>query len=291
MRGEATFRSPLIIGRRGGMTGEYQLDIIVPAHNRLGLLEKCLDILYVNTVSPFHLIVIDDSTDLTPLWMADFQRIHSNVTYIHSDVPYKSGNQIFNIGLEQARTDYVATVMNSMSVEPTWEIRALELMKENPRVGVVGLKCLFPNGLIESAGIRMFKYLPCDIGRDLPSHRLTSIYEVEAVQWAFALLRKQAVAGNLDEDIFNGFKGVDDIDNCFVVKSKGWELYFCGYGVGYHQPKATRGDASINGKRLNAENMEIFYKRWGLWELFQKEYRGLTVEDLIHYMPSQEEAS
>ncbi len=273
------------------MTTEYKLDIIVPAHEHLGLTMKCMDALYAHTTEPFHLIVVDDSTDLTPLYMADLTRKYDNLTYIHSDEPYKSGNQIFNIGLDHAKTDYVATVMNSITVEPKWEIAGLKLMSENPRIGIVGFKCLFPDNTIESAGIKMLGYLPCDIGRDMPSHRLSGIYQVEAVQWAFALLRKQAVVGNLDEDLFNGFKGVDDIDNCFVVKDKGWDIFQCGLGVGVHEPKASRGDNSLEGKKLNAENMTTFYKRWGFYDAFQKEVKGLTEEDLVHQPPALENAS
>ncbi len=269
------------------MTMEYKLDIIVPTHNRLDLLMKCIDALYVCTPSPFHLIVVDDSIDLTPLYMTDLKKHYDNLTYIHSDEPYKTGNQIFNVGLENAKTEYVAAVMNSVTVQPEWEVTALKLMDENPKIGIVGFKCLFPEylgGNIESAGIRMAKWLPVDIGRDLPSHRLSSIYRVEAVQWAFALLRKEAI-GHLEEDLFNGFKGVDDIDNCFVVKDKGWEIFYCGLGVGYHDPKATRGDNSLEAKKLNAENMVTFYKRWGLYEAFQEQIKDLTEVDLIHQMP------
>ena len=264
---------------------DYKLDVIVPAHGNLHLTIKCIDALYDHTTEPFHLIVVDDSVDLTPLYMAEKQRERDNITYIHDKTPFKSGNQFFNIGLEASQTPYVAVVMNSMTVEPEWELKALEMMGENPKIGVIGFKCLYPNGLIESAGIKMDKYLPCDIGRDWPGHRLMSIYQVDAVQWAFALLRKEAVMGNLDEDIFNGFKGVDDVDNCFVVRDKGWEIWFDGYGVGYHEPKSTRNDSTLNGKLLNAQNMETFYKRWGLWESYEKEVKGITQADLIHLIP------
>ncbi len=265
---------------------EVKLDIIVPTHGKLDMTMKCLDAIYAYTSTPFHLIVVDDSTDLTPIYMADVRMRAGNVTYIHSDKPYKSGNQFFNIGIKHSRTPYIATIMNSVVVEPEWEIEALKLMESNSKIGIIGFKCLFPNGKIESAGIHMAKWLPCDIGRDLPSHRLPGIYEVDAVQWAFALLRKEAVEGNLDEDLFNGFKGVDDIDNCFVVKKKGWEIWYCGYGVGYHTPKATRQDNTLDGKTLNAQNMEKFYRRWGYWEDFEKELKDLTQEDLIHQMPN-----
>ena len=247
------------------------LDVVIPAHNRLELTITCLKSLYSFTRTPFHLIVIDDSTDLTPLYMAQFCKEHDNVTYVHSDEPYKNGNQIFNIGFRNAKTDFIATVMNSVRVEPDWEVVALQIIKGDPKVGVIGLKCLFPDGKIESAGIRMISYLPTDIGRDWASHRLSTVHEPDAVQWAFALHRKQAVL-DLEETVFHGFRGWDDIDNCFVVKKRGFKVLSCGLGVGYHTPRATRGDDSPTASQENRENGHLFYKRWGLWENFIKEH-------------------
>lgn len=260
---------------------EYQLDVIVPTHGRLDLTMQCLGALYENTFAPFHLIVVDDSVDLTPLYFADLLKTRNNITYIHSDVPYKSGNQIFNIGLANAKTEYVATVMNSIRVEPEWETTALELLRQKPKVGLVGLKCLLPSGRIESAGIQMVKWLPTDMGRELPGHRLSGLYSPDAVQWAFAIGRKSAMEGNLAEDVFHGFVGWDDIDNCFVLKDKGWKVLYCGQGVGYHAPRATRGNNSKEAEQKNRENGEVFYKRWGFWEEFQKS--GPT--DDIHRPP------
>ena len=77
----------------------YALDVHVPTHGHLELTIRCLDALYRHTQAPFHLIVTDDSTDLTPLWFNQFLKQHDKVTYIHSDVPYKSGNQFFNRAL------------------------------------------------------------------------------------------------------------------------------------------------------------------------------------------------
>ena len=259
------------------------LDVIIPTHNHIELTIQCLKCLYSFTTTPFNLIVVDDSTDLTPLYMEKFAKEHDNVTYIHSDVPYTSGNQIFNIGFRNAKTDFVATVMNSMKVEPDWEVVALSVMRGDPKIGAVGLKCLFPDGRIESAGIKMLSYLPTDIGRDLPSHRLCNVFEPDAVQWAFALHRKQAVM-DLEEDVFHGFRGWDDIDNCFVVKKRGYKVLACGIGVGYHSPRATRGRDDTEAAQHNRENGHRFYKRWGLWEAFIKEHPdGVDV----HAMPRE----
>ena len=271
-----------------------ELDVLIPTHNRLDLTMRCINALYSNTAVPFHTIVLDDSTDgLTPLYFKELctngvnpLKQITNLTFIRSEVPFKSGNQFFNIGFRYMKSPYAATVMNSIRVEPEWEIGALNTMKENPDVGIIGFKCLLPDGTIESAGIRMMKYLPADLGRGLPGHRISGIYVPDAVQWAFCLLRKSAVVGNLTEDVFHGFKGWDDIDNCLVVKSRGWRILYCGQGVGYHEPRATRGSNDEEAARLNKENGEIFYKRWGFWETFLAEHPGyLEGKETIHASP------
>jgi len=125
---------------------------------------------------------------------------------------------------------------------------------------------------IESAGIKMRRWLPTDMGRDQPSHRLSNVYEPDAIQWAFCMLRKEAALGNLDENTFHGFRGWDDIDNCFVLKKKGWKVYYCGAGAGFHEPRATRGDDSPLAAQENRENGVAFYKRWGFWDEFVRQH-------------------
>lgn len=258
---------------------KYALDIIVPTHNHLGLTIACVEAIFANTVSPFHLIVMDDSTDMTPQYFAS--RSDENITFIHSDEPYHSGNQIFNEGFEHCLTPFVATVMNSVRVEPQWECQALVLFDAYPKTGIIGLKCLYDDGTgrIDSAGIGMFdsalvaggqnkdvSTMMCvDLGKDWPGHQASETYEPDAVQWALAIHRLVAVKGNI-EDIFHGFVGVDDVDNCFAVKAKGWKVIYCGQGVGYHRLRATRDDASEETQRKNQENLYLFFKRWGFWK-------------------------
>lgn len=264
---------------------QQPIDIVVPCHNRLELTITCVNALYSNTKAPFHLIVVDDSTDkITRLYWKEMKKKLNNITYIYSREPYKEGNQYLNIAFSYAKHPYIACVGNSIKVEPEWEIAALDILGKDPAIGVLGFKNLFifdppGDGNIESAGISMVDYTPVDIGRDLCSHRMSAIYECMAVQWAFCMVRKEAVVDkegkpNLPEGVYNGFKGWDDIDNCFVLRRRGWKVVYNGYGVGYHYPRATRGIRPENkeGQNLNRENARRFYKRWGYWEQFTKDY-------------------
>ena len=272
------------IGATPQRVAPIPIDILLPVHGRPELTIKCVKSLYGFTRTPFHLIILDDTdasieqgsfhqVDPTEVTSPYFERLvkqYDNITYINRKTPYKCGNEFFNEALRYCKYDYIATVMNSITVEPMWETVALQLMKQDPKIGVIGFKCLFPNGTIESAGIVFNSFLPCDYGRDEPGFRHSEVCEVAAVQWAFALLRKEAIVGNLDENIFHGFVGWDDIDNCFAVKAKGWKIIYCGAGVGIHQPRATRGTDAVEASVKNKENAIAFYKRWGYWDMYQE---------------------
>lgn len=248
---------------------QIAIDIMVPTKDHLELTIKCMDALYNYTKVPFNLIVVDSSTDLTMLYLRDLAKKRGNVTIIHQEV--KSGNHFFNLALAKCQTPYLVTCMNSITVEPDWESVALQMMGSDPKIGTIGFKCLFPWGLIESAGIAMAGYTPTDIGRDFPGHRLSTVYEVNACQWAFAMHRVEAIKGLLDEDLFNAHKGWDDIDNCFQVKKAGWKLMYDGLGAAYHYPRSTRGDNSNVARVLNLQNGQLFYMRNGFWDMWKHE--------------------
>jgi len=281
-------------------------DIILPTHNRLDLTIRSINALYTNTANPFHLIVVDDSEDIeTPFHMKLFNgnisdkverkpellaplselldipqdsllrslkniQKHDNITYIHSEEPFTEGNQILNVGLEKATSEFIGTQTSSVVVEGGWETLALDFLRKHTQVGIVGLKLLLPWGPIESAGVQFHEFMPIDIGGNQSSNRFTSFYSCDAVCWALAIVRKEAVYP-LPTGIYHGFRGMDDLDNCFVAKKGGWGVFYCGYGVGIHATRATRGSNKEKDIEDNLENRRIFAKRWG----FLKEYEDV----------------
>lgn len=262
------------------------MDVLVFTHGHLELTIRCINAIYQHTFNPFHLIVMDDSTpdmdkgtDLTPLWLEKFRATHENFTFVHSEEPFDSSYPIFKEALKHCQTPYLVLIVNSMVVEPEWDVAGLEMMKNNTDVGIVGFKQLdWWTRVIQSAG--MFSTfgggMLSDVGQGLASHRYSNVYECDAVAWAFVLLRKEAIEGKFDYCPYHGFKGWEEIDTCLLVRQQGWRILYCGLGVGYHQARATRGVQNGDAEefklanRLNLENREIFAKRWGYWPDYHK---------------------
>jgi glycosyltransferase involved in cell wall biosynthesis len=237
------------------------LDIIIISHNNIMLIAKCLDSVIQQTTTQFHIIVVDDSTDFTPKYIESLG--NKDITLVHSDKPFLDGNSCINEGLKYTKYDYCAMLTNSMTVEFCWEVHAIKLLERMPKIGVVGMKTLRPgNGCIESAGMFIKQGVPIDFGFGLPGHCLTNVYEAPMVPWCFVIMRKKAVVGNLVEGLYHPFKGYDDLDNCMVLRDKGWEVYYCGYGAGYHMACATRGSQTLEDLKKVDENKVMFNKRW-----------------------------
>jgi GT2 family glycosyltransferase len=261
-----------------------KMDILLPSYGRLDLTIRCIEALYSFTLTPFHLIILcgehPEDAGVPKSYFLNLQKKYNNITLCYHPKNWKTGNTFFNVGLKYCRTDLVATIMNSITVEPNWEVIALQLMESDPKIGTIGFKCLFPSGLIESAGILFNGIIPTDYGRDEAGWRHNEITEMPCVQWAFALHRKQALVGNLENDVFNGHVGWDDIDNNMCVRAKGWKVVYCGVGVGIHQSRATRGSNTAEAFLANQENAHRFWKRWGMWEKYMEGF-SMDVKDLM----------
>jgi len=241
------------------------LEIILATHNNLELTIQAVKCLYAHTVNPFKLIVVDDSDDLTVEWITKYQIEYSNITLIHSDIPYTHGNQIIQMGLEQTKGEIVGYLGNSTRVEPEWDVVALETMKAHQEIGLVGFKLLYDSGVIEHAGMYWTPDMPhhMNFGVNQPGRRYSFLREVPAVGWALVLMRKLALPEKLDITTYHGFRGYDDMDNCLEMAKRGWKILYCGLGAAYHQAGATRHSNDEQYFKEHEENRITFLKRWG----------------------------
>lgn len=274
------------------MKDKAELDIIVITHGHLDLTVRCVKAFYEYTSVPFHMIVMDDSTpdmddgtDLTPEWFEKFCVKHDNIEFVHSPTPHKTSLSLLNKALERCQTEYAVLSVNSNTPEPEWDMAGLQVMKSNPKIGALGFKSIrLGTELIESAGLALSVdgTTLSDIGRGQPGHRFSKVYQCDAVQWAFVMMRVEAAKGNLGADVYNGWKGWEDFESCFAMRSKGWQIWYCGLGVGYHKTLATRVATCQNDIVLNLQNREIFAKRWGLWQKYHALYpqAGETFPDM-----------
>jgi len=246
------------------------LDIILSTHDHLGLTIQCVEALYANTGVEFKLTIVDDSTDMTEAWLAEFGKTH-NINYIRCpSEELTCMNDILNIALKHTKSEFVVYLGNSVKVEPDWLIPAIRGIQQYEDVGCIGFKCLFETGVIEHAGVFFEPGMPhhMNYGVGEGGHRHTYMREVDIVGWCLVLLRRKALPiDGLSNDYYIGFRGYDDIDNCLQMRKKGWKILYCGYGACYHWARATRLTSNQAEQEKFAqeyeENRFRFLARWG----------------------------
>jgi len=239
------------------------IDIILTTHNHLELTIECLNALFAHTTIPFNLIVIDDSTDLTPQFFKQFCKEHSNIKYIHPKEKLISGNQCWRIGLENSTSPICVSMVNSSRVEPGWFNMPLQILEQNPKVGLVGIKLLHLNGIIWHAGILFNNHVPAHLGIGEPGHHHSDIKTVPCVNFSVGFFRREAWLNALDEKTYLGWKGFEDTDVCLSLRENGWQILYCGMASAYHIESPTR----LEGDRIKFwedynENLRRLIMKW-----------------------------
>lgn len=86
------------------------VSIIIPTHNRAGLLPRALKSALGQTYSPVEVVVVDDgSTDGTAVLIDDWKTHHRNLVYVRNEHPLGAG-AARNRGFREATGAFVATL-------------------------------------------------------------------------------------------------------------------------------------------------------------------------------------
>lgn len=176
-----------------------------------------------------------------------------------------------NAGGKMAHGKYLYFLNSDIEVHKVWLDPAVELMEKNDKIGVVGIKLVFPpnqNGevLIQSCGGLY------DIGR-MPFHRYlgwlstdSRVNQTGKVAWvtgAAFLTRKDLFdkIGGFDEAYGRGY--FEEVDYCEKAKELGFEVWYCAEASATHyvgQSMTTKTDeekrAASNSFYNNARRFE-----------------------------------
>ena len=213
------------------------VSVIVPVYNQLPrVLRLCATFLAHRQTRLREVILMDDHStefDLTQLVFPPFQvqRNEKNLGFVANE----------NKGASLATGKYLFFANSDLELHPVWLDPAVELLESNPKIGVVGIKLVFPpqgqEVLIQSCGGWY------DAGK-MPFHRYLGWLEndprankTEKVSWVTgaALLTRHDLfeqVGGFDPAYGRGY--FDDPDYCESIKSLGYEAWYCAEASATH---------------------------------------------------------
>jgi GT2 family glycosyltransferase len=198
-----------------------------------------------------------------------------------------------NVGARAASAPMLVFLNNDMEFVPG-TIEAVAATAAEPEVGIAGARLLFPDGTIQHAGVI---WGANEVGPAMPHHVLhheagdmaaaRAVLDLDGVTGACLAIRRELFLelGGFDEAYLNG---LEDIDLCLRVRSRGLRIVYRGDVCLIHHESVTRG---IDLEQA-AHNDAVFQARWGEVtgpddELAREAYGGsLTVAGrIVHVFP------
>jgi GT2 family glycosyltransferase len=207
--------------------------IIIPVFNKAALTRQCLETIRptLEGAGEGEIIVIDNaSSDETPQMLAEFPWVR--VVRNEQNRGFSGAN---NQGAALARGKYLVLLNNDTVGHAGWLASMLRIAQD-PAVGAVGARLLFPDGTLQHAGVRL---MPLSFG--LPGfvafHELyrapgdyaeaLRTFDLEVVTGACLVTSRELYLelGGLDEDFWNGY---EDIDYCLKIRERGLRVVYDG---------------------------------------------------------------
>jgi GT2 family glycosyltransferase len=182
--------------------------VIIPTYNRLELTQNCLASIARHDPIDEIIIVDNGSTDGS-----------SRLATINN--PENLGFAVAcNQGARWATADHLIFLNNDTIVHPNWTSMTRHL--EEPDVGIVGPKLIYPDCQIQSAGVAVDFNRPAGLEAwNLTIDWSSDPIDVDAITGACLAIRRNTFhsLGGFDEGYWNGY---EDVDLCLAAVDAGF---------------------------------------------------------------------
>ncbi len=264
------------------------VSLIIPTYNGLDVLSVCISsILKKTSYKTFEIVIVDNnSNDPKTLAYLDNIQEHPKISVIRYPKPFNY-SAINNFAAAHAKGSLLGLLNNDIEViSPDW-LSKMVVHVRRPDIGCVGAKLLYPNDLVQHAGVVLgygggaghaHKFFP----REHPGYlaRAKSTQNFSAVTAACLLVTKEdfeAVGGLNEVDLTIAF---NDVDFCLRILNLGRRNLLCAEALLYHHESITRGyeDTPEKVARFRRE-VEYLQRHWAKFIQYDPAYNpNLTLK-------------
>jgi len=251
------------------------VQVIIPTRDRLDLLRNCVDgILYQTDYAALQVLIVDNDSqeEETLSWIQEKTQKDSRVAVLKVPGPFNFP-KINNLAVRSTSAEYILLLNNDIKVlHPDW-LNEMVGVLQLPKVGAVGARLLYPNGLIQHAGVTLGVGLfevAGHTGANLSADSLAShgqyqlLQQVEACSAACLLVKRTAweAVGGLNEQLAINF---NDVDFCLELKQAGWQVVWTSCAELMHVESASRGHAEHQRETPEFFLREVAWmkEKWG----------------------------
>ena len=248
---------------RREVLGHPSVSVIIPFRDQAALTVGCLDSLWVDPGYDNFEVVLIDNASVEPESTALRRRL-SNWPRIRilDDVREFNWSAINNAAAAKCESDLLLFMNNDIeATKPGW-LRALVEQAQRPEVGAVGARLLFPDGLVQHAGVVLaLNGIAGHIFTGLPSHQPGYFFfdkvirPYSAVTAACMMCRREVFEelGGFDENLAVAF---NDVDYCIRVLDAGYRIIYTPLAELLHHESISRGLSGFVRDYL------YFFEKW-----------------------------
>jgi len=262
---------------RYAVKGTPHVSIVIPTKDHLEVLRHCINSILEKTEYPnYEIIIIDNQSEEheTLKYYISLQE-QSKIKILHYNEPFNFSS-INNYGVTHSDSPYILFLNNDTEVISGEWLSAMLEHAQHTGVGAVGAKLLYPNDLIQHAGIVLGihgDFVQMDIAghsHKFVSNRLPGYFfrphiigNYSAVTAACLMIRKDVFleVGGFEEDLAVAY---NDVDLCLKIREKGYRIVYTPYAVLHHHESYSRGPEKSPEKQARFYQDTLWVRtRWG----------------------------
>lgn len=254
-------------------SGNPLVSIIIPTKDHVDYLRPCLASLLEKARYPHYEILLLENNSEEAATFAFYRELderYENIRIIRYQGPFNY-SKIVNHGARHAKGEYLFLLNNDTEAISDGFLEDMLGYFSRPEVGVVGPLLLFPDGLIQQAGLALMT--SGRLGFMNQNHSLCTNegylgssscgFNYSAVLGACQMVRK-SVFDQLDgycEDLAVTY---NDVDFCWRIREAGYSVVFTPYSRFYHKEFGSRGSDTASAERAQQTEREagIMRMRW-----------------------------
>lgn len=239
------------------------VSIVIPVHNQFEYTYHCLEAILMHSGDcSYEVIVADDcSTDFT----RRLEELSEGLRIVHNRENLGFLRNCNNAA-QQVRGEYIVFLNNDTQVRESWLSSMLRLVQNDPTVGVVGAKLLYPDGYLQEAGGIIWKDGSAwNYGnRQNPGDaEFNYVRETDYVSGAAMMIRVSLwnEIGGFDVRYVPAY--CEDSDLAIETRRRGFKVLYQPLSEVVHFEGISNGiDINSGLKKYQAENQKKFYLKW-----------------------------
>jgi len=255
------------------ITRPGKVSIIIPTKDQTALLKNAVDSILQHTdYKNYEILILNNNSKTKELFQfleKYSQQYPGIVRYIDANFPFNF-SKLMNLGVSHTDGEYILMLNNDVEIiESSW-LETMVSFAQLEHTGAVGAKLLYPNDLIQHAGVII------GLG-GIAGHSFVGFHKDETGYFNYLQSVKNYAAVTAAclmcrRDVYNKINGMDesfeieynDVDFCLKILDAGYYNVYLPQVELYHYESVTRGHPHKNKASWEKHVYEgkLFEKKW-----------------------------